>query len=211
MIRINALAFLFIIELVFIATGVAIFLFTRYRKQVLKEAALREEIQKKDDIIEEQQRCVIELSTLQDMFNNLKEKFRSIQEVNTRLKESIKALMPEAEKSQELEKIIADFEYTNKELDLCVGVLQEENERLQKEIANLKEGARSLSNKLQDSVSREEYEMVVQERDGLIKKVERLEDELITRIKDFETLKENYSMLEKEYNALYNNMMTRGS
>ncbi len=203
MVRINALVFLFIIEFLLILFCLNIFLFLRHRKQTIKKIISDGEIQKLRNDIERQKNKIVELLSWKDMFNELDKRFQLVRTINVKLKDSLTVLIPEDERSEELKKIIADFEYTNKELDMCVGVLKQETESLNQKMKYFEDEIDGLSERLQRSVNKKEFDRILAERDELAGKLRKLEKEPNNRAKAYKDLQDKYTSLEKEYNALY--------
>ncbi len=199
MIKVNALAFLFIIQFLLIFSGLTLFLFIQYRKQKQRNIFTYEEIQNLND-------QDAELLVLKDLYNDLKGKFEHLKNMNVKLKETIAKLTPEAEKSREYEEIINDIEQCNKDLEMCIGSLEKENEELDKKIVSFKYDIQGLSKELLDSVKKVEFDRVVAEKNRLEIKVKNLKEQLDKKTKKNEKLDRDYLSLEKEYKALYENI-----
>ncbi len=109
-------------------------------------------------------------------------------------------LISDAEKTKGLEKIIADFDYSDKGLD----TLKDENEKLNQKIKDFEQEIKGISGILQESLSNKGADTVSAEGDELAEKVRKLEEELKNREDECIKLKNTYADLEKEYNILYN-------
>jgi chromosome segregation ATPase len=206
MIKVNALAFLFIIQFMLTFLGLTVFLYLQNKKLSVKEIISRGEINRLRSEIQDKEKINTELLAWKDMFDNLQKKFEQIKGVNAKLKEAIALLIPEAQRSKEYEQLIADIEQNNKELDMCINTLQKENEELDKKAKSFQREISELSTELQHSVSMEEFKKVSAEKKRLEIQVERLKEELDSMTKQYENLEKNYIWLEKEYNALYKNI-----
>jgi chromosome segregation ATPase len=205
MIRISALIFLFTIQFLLIFWGLAVFLFLRNKKLIIKSTISQGEIRRLENEIKQYKEEITGLSGWQEMFNNLQGKFEKVNSVNSKLKAMIDVLVPEAERSREFQEIINEVEQNNNELGTCIGALQKENEALNQQMKTFEKDVSGLSRKLKDSVKKEEYQSVLNEKQSLERKQERLREELENKTKEYEKLEKNYIYLEKEYNALYNN------
>lgn len=206
MIKVNALAFLFILQFLVIFLGFTILLFFRYRKLNVREIISRGEANRLREELEHMEGQHVELSSWKEMFNNLQEKFDHIRGVNTTLKESIATLIPEADRSKKYEQLISEIEQNNKELDTCIGELQKENKQLNKNSKTFERDLDQLSRKLDLSVSKEAYNNLKAQKKSLELKFEKLKKDLAAKTREHESLQKNYVWLEKEYNALYENI-----
>ncbi len=206
MFRINATVFLFILELLLLLLGISVLLFFKHRKQKEKEVVCRDKIEEFQDNVREQEKRNRELSGYKEAFGNMQKKFDMIRGINIKLKQAIASLVPEAEKSEEYKKLIADIEQNNKELDLCIDTLERENEELSGDITSFRNKVGDLSNKLKRAVSKAEFDRVEAENKRLELRIEALQDKLGNKTAEYEKLEKNYMWLEKEYNALYNNI-----
>ncbi len=211
MIQINALIFLFLIQFLLIFLGISIILFRQYRKINIKTTISQGEIRRLESEIDRYKKEVTGLLNWQTMFNDLQKKFEHATAVNLKLKTMIDALIPEAERSKEFQGILNDVENNNKELSVCIGSLKDENEEINKQIVSFKNEVDGLSKKLRDSVTKAEYENLLSEKSRLELKIGHLKDELEKKTKEVEKLEKNYMYLEKEYNALYDNLKGEGA
>jgi chromosome segregation ATPase len=206
MIQINALIFLFLVQFLLIFLGLSIIFFRQYRKINIKTTISQGEIRRLESEIDRYKKEVTGLLNWQTMFNDLQKKFEHITAVNSKLKTMIDALIPEAERSKEFQEILNEVEHNNKELSACIGSLKNENEEINKQMRSFKNEVDGLSKKLRDSVTRKEYENLLSEKHRLELKVGHLKDDLEKKTKENEKLEKNYMYLEKEYNALYDNL-----
>ncbi len=206
MIRINALAFLFIVQFLLIFLGIAIFLFIHCRRQTSREVVCRQEIERLTEDITNQKGKSSELLKWKVMFEDLQAKFKQIKNINMKLKGAIETLVPDAEKSKEYEQLISDLELNNNELDLCLETLENKNDELEKRAITSEHKVEGLNRKLQDYVSKAKYNMALSENKSLELKVDSLKKQLESQAKEYENLEKNYAWLENEYNALYNNI-----
>lgn len=114
MLRINAKIFLLVIELTLFFLSLAVFFFFMYRKQSRKKSAL----ERKNEAM---------LSKLENFSDNLEKKFRHIRDINARLQEITASSIPDSGKSEEYRQLMAEFEKSNKEFDICIEALKKEN------------------------------------------------------------------------------------
>ncbi len=211
MLRVNATAFLFILEFLLVLAGISVLLFLRYRRQKEKEVVYRHEIQELQHSAREQEKQNEELLGFKEAFGNMQRKLDKVRAINLKLKQAIDTLVPEAERTEEYKKLIAEIEQNNKELDLCINTLERENEELAADVTSFRDEVDSLSRKLKDSVSRAEFDKVEAENKRLELRVESLQARLAEKTAEYEKLEKNYMWLEKEYNALYNNIHEEAS
>jgi len=204
--RVDATAFLFILEFLLVFAGICVLLFLKHRKQKEKEIVYRERIERLQDNVREQEKQNEELSGFKEAFGNMQKKLDMIRAINLKLKQAIDTLVPEAERSEEYKKLIAEIEQNNKELDLCINTLERENEELSRDVTSFKDEVNNLSRKLKDAVSKAEFDRVVAENKRLELKIESLQAKLDDKTAEYEKLEKNYMWLEKEYNALYSNI-----
>jgi predicted nucleic acid-binding Zn-ribbon protein len=206
MIKINALALLFIIQLLIVFIVLNIDLFRRIKKLKSQAVKFQGEIMKLRLEIENLGNIHNEIEERKEAFIALQSKFEGVRKAGSSLKESIEKLVPNAERSDEYEKIISDIESNNKELDRCISRLQKENEGLRERSEAVHKNINKLSAKLNNSVSRKEYDNVMAEKRTLERVASKLKDEIADITKQYEGLEKNYLWLEKEYNALYTNV-----
>ena len=206
MLQINALNFLFLVQFLLIFLGVSVFLFLKLRKTNIKSTISQGEIRRLESEIEKYKKEVTGLLNWQTMFNDLQKKFEHVTSVSSKLKTMIDALIPEAERSREFQEVLNEVENNNRELSVSIGSLKNENEEINKQMSSFRSEVEGLSKKLREAVSKKEYENLLSEKNRLELKVGRLNDELELKKKDYDKLEKNYMYLEKEYNALYENL-----
>jgi len=204
--QINALNFLFLVQFLLVFLGVSVFLFLKFRKTSVKFTIAQEEIRRLEGEIDKYKKEVTGLLNWQTMFNDLQKKFERVNSVNSKLKTMIDALIPEEERSREFQEILNEVNTNNKELSDCIGSLKNANDALNEQVKSFEREVSDLSKKLIDSVGKEEYQRVVTENNKLELKVEHLKDDLDKKVKECDMIEKNYIYLEKEYNALYNNL-----
>jgi len=204
--QISALFFLFLVQFLLTFLGATVFLFLKIRNTNVKFTISQGEIRRLEREIDRCKEEVAELINLQAMFNDLQKKFAHVTSVNAKLKTMIDAFIPEAERSKEFQEVLCEVENNNKELSVSIGTLKNENEEINKQMRSFKHEVEGLSKKLRESVSNEEYENLLSEKNRLELKVGHLKDELEQKKKDYNKLGKNYMYLEKEYNALYENL-----
>ena len=114
MFRVNAKIFLLIIELTLFFLSLAVFFFFMYRKQSRKKCALK----RKNEAM---------LSKLENFSDNLEKKFKHIRDINARLQAITSSFTTDSGKAEEYKQLMAEFEKSNKEFDICIAVLKKEN------------------------------------------------------------------------------------
>jgi chromosome segregation ATPase len=206
MIKINALAFLFIIQFLIVFITLTILSYRQIKKLKSKALKLQGEIIRLKLEIENLENIHHEIEEWKQVFNGLQSKFEGIRNANSSLKESIRQLIPTAERSDSYNKIITDIERNNKELDMCIATLQKENEELRERTESVQKNINKMSAQLNNSVSQKDYDSAVADKHQLERKVSKLQDELADMTNQYEGLEKNYLWLEKEYNALYTNV-----
>jgi len=203
MIRINATLFLFIVEFMILFLGVAVIMFFQWRKQrgMSAVAGPKDDNSSGDNGISSE-----EFAKWQQKCNEFQEKFEKTKGINAQLQELIREIVPEAEMSEQYKKVIAEFEKNNKEIDMCITTLEKENQGLDERVYLADNKVEGIQRKMKDMVSGADYNMLAAEKKRLEIKVERLKDELESKIQEYAKLDKNYLWLEKEYNSLYENM-----
>ncbi len=204
--KISPLLFLTTLELLVIFAGLTIFLFIQYRKQKIQNILSQGESRRLQSEVGSQEKKNEELVVWKNMFDELQGKFEQVRNVNTQLKEAIEQLVPEAERSKEYEKLITDIEANNKELDGCIGTIKKENDVLSQKVNSFEREVGGLSDLLEQSVKKTEYNKVVAEKNRLELTVNQREAELKDLEGQYEKLEKNYIYLEKEFNSLYKNV-----
>ena len=172
-------------------------------KRAVDTKKYKEETKKLSDAVSQQKNKVAELLGRLDILNEIKDKFKTIQEANARLKQSITELIPEAERSKELEDALTNFEQNNKELNNCVGTLEKENEDLVNKVDYFGSEIARLTKAVEESVNKKKYESLLKEKNNISERVSKLEKELDEKTKAFDALQNNFNYIEKEYLALY--------
>jgi chromosome segregation ATPase len=203
MIRINATLFLFIVEFMILFLGVAVIMFFQWRKQRGMSAVTGS---KDDNSSGGNGISSEELAKWQQKCTEYQEKFEKTKGINAQLQELIREIVPEAEMSEQYKKVIAEFEKNNKEIDMCINTLEKENQGLDERAYLADNKVEGIQRKMKDMVSGADYNMLAAEKKRLEIKVERLKDELESKIQEYAKLDKNYLWLEKEYNSLYENM-----
>jgi uncharacterized phage infection (PIP) family protein YhgE len=199
-IKVNALVFLFVVQFLLIFLGLTIFLFIRSRKINHGQGSYKD-----NDSLEGSVKIPEtnneEIAVMKGMLSDFQDKFEKIKNVNTNLKEAVTTLMPEGEGSGQYEQLLAEVEKNQREIELCIETLQRENEQLNDKNKSFEEGAGKLATK---------YATVLSEKTSLESRVEELHKELAGLTEANDKLKHTYSMLEKEYDALYKASMSGG-
>ncbi len=203
MIRINALAFLFVIQIMLIILGGAVYLFIQFRKSRKQETSYKLEIVRLNAKAGNDGQENEDLLNWKEMFHDLQENFEKVRASNIELQAMVSKLVPEAEQSEEYKNMIKQFEKNNKELDNCLGTLEKENDSLDTKIGDIEDEVKGLTRKLKDSVSKEEFDRIVADNNRLNMKLKNVKEQFDSKTEEYEKLDKNYLWLEKEYNALY--------
>ena len=204
MIRINATIFLFIVELMLLFMAAAIFMFIQWKKKSGSNSGPRSE--QDESSFGDSGISSDELAVWQNKCSDLQGKFENTQKINGQLQKLIRDIVPEAEMSEQYKKVIDEFEKNNKEIDMCITTLEKENTDLDEKAYLADNKVEGMKRKMKDMVSASEYNIIAAEKKRLEIKVERLKDELESKIQEYAKLDKNYLWLEKEYNSLYENM-----
>jgi len=204
--QVDPLFVLLTIQCLLISAGFSIFMIIKYRNLLAIKDAAQKELQILHTEVNRQSLVNNELMEWKDMFNELQEKFEGIRTLNEKLKDSIALLIPEAERSKEYEQLITDIEQSNKTLDNCIGSLKKENEELEKTTAALEREANGLADLLQKSVRKEELDRAVEKKRSIEIKYKKIVAEFDQLRTEHEKLQKSNTSLQKEYNALYDNI-----
>jgi DNA repair exonuclease SbcCD ATPase subunit len=204
--QVDPLFVLLTIQCLLISAGFSIFMIIKYRNLLAIKDAAQKELQILHTEVNRQSLVNNELMEWKDMFNELQEKFEGIRTLNEKLKDSIALLIPEAERSKEYEQLITDIEQSNKTLDNCIGSLKKENEELEKTTAALEREAYGLADLLQKSVRKEALDRAVEKKRSIELKYKKIVAEFDQLRTEHEKLQKSNTSLQKEYNALYDNI-----
>jgi chromosome segregation ATPase len=205
-IRVHPLVMLFLIQFLLIFLGLTLFLFFKYRKINVKEIIARGEAIRLRDELKNMEINKDNGSGWKDKFSDLQKKYEHVKSINAKLNESINKLLPEAKRTNGHEQIIKDIEQSYIELESFIVSLQKEKELFHAQSKSLEGDINKLSQKLEHSVSKEEYDKLDAKKNGLESKFDKLKEDLAVKSTECESLKKNYLWLEKEYNALYDNI-----
>lgn len=206
MIRISPLLLLFLVQFLFVFAGLSLFLFLRYKKLNIREVIARGEVNRLRDELKNMEVENNDKSGIENRLSDLQKQFEHINNINEKLKESINKLIPEAKRTKEHEQVIRDIEQSYVELDSFMGVLKKEKAQLQAKNKAFDIDISKLSHKLELSVPKEEYDKLNTQKKSLELKFDKATKDLKEKTQECETLQKNYLWLEKEYNALYNNV-----
>jgi uncharacterized protein (DUF3084 family) len=227
--KISTSHFLFIIEIIVISVGIALFIFFQNRKlksghNNAKEPVQKIQVEKKQPELQEQAKeqgkVKAEISKWKEKFDNIQQKFDRIKEVNVKLKALIGSIVPESSESENMQQLLSDMDLSNKDLDACIGEVKEKmkgmgeqissyNKEIQshkKEAESQKEEITQLNRKLKNTVNKAEYDSIEADKNRLELKVEQLEKQLKEKTEEFQKMEKEHMWLEKEYNMMYNNM-----
>lgn len=147
-----------------------------------------------------------DVSDWENKFSDLQNKFEHVKNINEKLKESINKLIPEAQRTKEHAQVIKDIEHSYVELDSFIGTLRKEREQLYAKTKTYESDMSKLSHKLELSVSKDEYDKMNAHKKSLELRFDKLKKDLQDKSKAYDNLQKNYLWLEKEYNALYENI-----
>ncbi len=206
MIKVSPLLLLFLIQFLLIFLGLSIYLYLRYKKLRIKEVIARGEAHRLRDECKNMEIQDDEVSAWENKCSDLQKQFEHVKNMNEKLTESINTLIPEAKKTNEHKQAIKDIEQSYVELDSFIGALREEKEQLYAKMNGYELDMRKLSHKLEMSVPQEVYDKLNAQKKGLELKFDKMKKDLEDKASEHASLQKNYVWLEKEYNALYNNI-----
>lgn len=231
MLKISTAQFLFMMEIIALSVGAAIFFFFQNRKLKSRtetphtesptpKEARAEPVKAVQKNLQQQPQKSGEVSEWKEKAANLQHKFDDLREINTKLKELIRSLLPKSARTQELEQLLSDMEISRNELDACIGGLRTELKDVGDEISSFKnqlqekkkeaeaqkEEITQLKRKLKDTVKKADYDSIEADRNRLTNKVEQMEKQLKERNEEYKKLEKEHMWLEKEYNRIYNNI-----
>jgi chromosome segregation ATPase len=205
-IKINALALLFIVQFLLIFIALTIVFYRRFRKVQVKAAVsevgvrrLRHEAKKLEEKSDEE-------SGWKTRFSDMQSKFEVIKQHNEKLKKSIESLIPKAERTKEYESVIGEIEGSYAELDLFLRDMKKEKLHLTEQTESFQGEIKKLSGKLEESISKSEFDILQATKHEIDLKVNKLQKDLEEKNDEYEKLEKNYMWLETEYNALYENV-----
>lgn len=204
--KISPLVLLFLVQFLLIFLGLTIFLFLQYKKLRVKELIARGEAGRLRAELENAERINDHASGLEDKFSDLQKKFDQVKTINEKLKDAINKLIPEGKRTKEHEQAINDIEQSYAEFDSFIGILRKEKETLSAQSKVFKLDISKLSQRLEHSVSKDDYDKLNSQKKSLELKFAKLKKDLEDKAKEHESLQKNYVWLEKEYNALYDNI-----
>jgi chromosome segregation ATPase len=205
-IKVPPLILLFLIQFLLMFLGLSIFLFLRNKKLRIKEVMARGEASRLRDDLKNMVIQNDKASGWENKFSDLQTKFEQVKIINERLKESINKLIPEANRTKEHQQVIRDIEQSYIDLDSFIGTLRKEKEQLHAKTRAYESDMSRLSQKLNHSVPKEEYDKLKTHNKSLELKFDKMKKDLEDQVKEYNNLQKNFVWLEKEYNALYNNI-----
>lgn len=206
MIKVPPLVLLFLIQFLLIFMGVSIFLFHRHKKLRIKEVIARGEANRLRDELRNMVIQNEQVSGWGNKFSDLQTKFEQVKNINEKLKDAINKLIPEAKRTKDHEQIFRDIEHSYVELNSFIGALRQEKDQLQAKTKAYESDMSKLSQKLEHSVAKEEFDKLNIQKKSLELKFEKLRKDLEGKVREYDSLQKNYLWLEKEYNALYSNI-----
>jgi len=205
-IKVPPLVLLFLIQFLLIFMGVSIFLFLRHKKLRIKEVIARGEANRLRDELRNMVMQNDQVSDWGNKFSDLQTKFEQVKNINEKLKDAINKLIPEAKRTKDHEQIFRDIEHSYVELNSFIGALRQEKDQLQAKTKAYESDMSKLSQKLEHSVAKEEFDKLNIQKKSLELKFEKLRKDLEGKVREYDSLQKNYLWLEKEYNALYSNI-----
>jgi len=205
-IKVPPLVLLFLIQFLLIFMGVSIFLFHRHKKLRIKEVIARGEANRLRDELRNMVIQNEQVSGWGNKFSDLQTKFEQVKNINEKLKDAINKLIPEAKRTKDHEQIFRDIEHSYVELNSFIGALRQEKDQLQAKTKAYESDMSKLSQKLEHSVAKEEFDKLNIQKKSLELKFEKLRKDLEGKVREYDSLQKNYLWLEKEYNALYSNI-----
>ena len=132
-----------------------------------------------------------------------------VQEVTSQQEQKIAELMStidelqlSAEQTEKLKSSIQHLTRSSQEMMTCITILEEENDGLQKTISDMGENSQSDSSAEADGASSEEMA-------NLKSKIKQLGKDIIKKDVAYAKLQDELSTIEKEYQAMYEEMQTR--
>lgn len=150
-----------------------------------------------EQIVNSQRDKVARLLSYKDLLEEMKEKFARISDANKKLRDTLNELLPEAERSEELEKALKNFELSNRDMNMSLNTLEEENKRLSEKL----DAQTNKAHKVDEMV--EKHEKLLRDNAKFERRAEVAEKEL-------KSLKFQFDTLEKEYKRLYDEMEDGG-
>lgn len=137
------------------------------------------------------------------VLDQVQTRFSEIQKGNVKLKDKLTVLLPEAERSEELKKMIVEFEGSFKDMDTCVEVMEKENKHLVEQTAGFEAKIENLTSAAEQSIDKNTHETLLSEHNSFKQQVTDLENKLNEKDQAYESLQNNMKSLEEEYTALY--------
>jgi len=165
-------------------------------KMEARHGALFEEGENEEEEAEEESSSMVDLDAMKEVVAQQEAKI-------DQLLTTIDSLEIEASQADKLRETLSDFTRTSQEMMSCITILEEENERLQEEVAHTPPT---------DEADTAEEESVASESTGneevgtLQSKVSELEEELIKKDVAYAQLQDEFSSMESEYLSMYEAM-----
>jgi chromosome segregation ATPase len=225
--KISSSHFLFILEVLVVSVGIAIFFFIQNRKlksaqnyakksseKIQKEPqsesiektqkeTQNESVEKMQDELQKQAQEIAETSELKE---NLQHNFDQIKNVNIKLKGLVGSIVPEPDRSEDMQKILSDTALSKQDLDACIGKVKEEIKGIVEQVAsNAKEGK---SHEKEVETQKEELTQLKRKLENSVKKAtyesmktekDRLEFKLEQVEKHLKEKTEEFEKMEKEH------------
>jgi len=174
----------------------------RIIKEVEKGLAERESaIDRLRSILIKQKRRMADLMSSQEMLVQLKKRFDLLRERNAELKKRLRETLGSGDKGSPAEELIKELEEINRELEICVETLENENKKLQERLISYEEGFGNIEHDILDMLSLKKTPKDIEEMEGLIKELKDKDKEIQEVRKEKEDLEKEYMVLYKQVNS----------
>ncbi len=174
----------------------------RIIKEVEKGLAERESaIDRLRSILIKQKRRMADLMSSQEMLVHLKKKFDLLREKNGELKERLRETLGGRDKGSPAEELLKEMEEINRELEICVETLENENKKLQERLISYEEGFGNIEQDILGMLSLKKTPKDIEEMEGMIKELKDKDKEIREVRKEKEDLEKEYMVLYKQVNS----------
>lgn len=174
----------------------------RIIKEVEKGLAERESaIDRLRSILIKQKRRMADLMSSQEMLVQLKKRFDLLRERNAELKERLRETLGSGDKGSPAEELLKELEEINRELEICVETLENENKKLQGRLISYEEGFGNIEHDILDMLSLKKTPKDIEEMECLIKELKDKDNEIREIRKEKEDLEKEYMVLYKQVNS----------
>ena len=168
-----------------------------------------EEIRELKAVPSGQEKRIADLLLYKELFTESQRRLDAIQRNSKGLRERLVVIAENAGISESMEETLESLDRNNKDLQLCVDVIEKENGRLTKRISMWQEELKKLrEEKEEGEVSAgAEYRKIREEKQALEAKTRELEGAIETKDREIAALHEKFNSLEAEYMVLYKEKM----